>query len=185
MTLSESLMSFSFIRGVHLAGWGDWFVSVIGGWVGENRLTLMDSLNLGCIEQSSKLWSQGTRVLGSWAQLFNNLVNYYMGTVCKIPMRSSQSFRGSQHPTLLCTFFRIGQLKEQGTPLFFQNGGSGVFSAEDSYHHFIKRHCNAMHCVLSPAICIDGFAFGYISVSTINLLGPRATILYCQQVLGN
>ena len=98
-------------------------------------------------------------MLGSWAQLFNNLVNYYMGTVCKIPMRSSQSFRGSQHPTLLCTFFRIGQLKEQGTPLFFQNGGSGVFSAEDSYHHFIKRHCNAMHCVLSPAICIDGFAF--------------------------
>ena len=125
-------------------------------------------------------------MLGSWAQLLNNLVNYYMGTVCKIPMRSSQSFRGSQHPTLLCTFFRIGQLKEQGTPLFFQNGGSGVFSAEDSYHHFIKRHCNAMHCVLSPAICIDGFAnFGYISVSTINLLGPRETILYCQQVRGN
>ena len=145
----------------------------MGGW---GRIVWLwwivySDLNLGCIEQSSKLWSQGTRVLGSWAQLFNNLVNYYMGTVCKIPMRSSQSFRGSQHPTLLCTFFRIGQLKEQGTPLFFQNGGSGVFSAEDSYHHFIKRHCNTMHCVLSPAICIDGFAFGYISVSTINLLG--------------
>ena len=47
-TLSESLMSFSFIRGVHLAGWGDGFVSVIGGrvgWMGGNSLlTLMDIL---------------------------------------------------------------------------------------------------------------------------------------------
>ena len=154
--------------------------------VGENRLTLMDSLNLGCIEQSSKLWSQGTRVLGSWAQLFNNLVNYYMGTVCKIPMRSSQSFRGSQHPTLLCTFFRIGQLKEQGTPLFFQNGGSGVFSAEDSYHHFIKRHCNAMHCVLSPAICIDGFAnVGYISLSSTHWVLSTSWVLERQYCIAN
>ena len=35
LTLPESLMSFSFIRGVHLAAWGDGFVSVIGCGLGE------------------------------------------------------------------------------------------------------------------------------------------------------